>query len=761
MRSVLERAVLIAAIVVASWSPTRGQRAPAVTAFSYGGNLTDVVNAIAVDAQYNIYVVGRSNSRDLPGLEQGYQKIPRGTDAFVAKLTWDGRPQWATFLGGGDAGSNRFGVTPDDARAVAVDAQGNVYVGGSTASADFPVVNAYQRSKRATGLATDGFLAKLDPTGARLLFSTYLGGADNSSSVEHLAVAMTGDVIVGLKTAARQFEVTRDLSTPHTEASSGTGGVIVARFQPHGMPSWLVRTGFGVDSIHGINADAQMSVMLAATSSAIPCGAGVCSGAFLQRINAGGTAADLRATVPGAWSASLASFVDGSVVLAGTHSGSGLGPLNPWQATPDLADNGFATLVNSGGAVDVMTFLPGIADTVRLATNTTGRMHLLSDSRGSALGLLGAPPIEHPQGPVFLSSDRGDTWRWASRGLIGSGIVAIDHTRGYLYALIDSKLFRSIDDGRSWSLLRSFSEHLSSLATVVVDPLDPTIMYVADNMLVRLEQDGRHVVTLRESVAGAGGGFRLLGVDPIDGTLWARSGFGTVEISRDRGRTWNSRFDSRDSIRNIAFNPNRAGDVLIALGNGVLRSSDHGATWSMVTANIADLIHAEHVAIDPADARRIYVAARFPRRLLISPDAGTTWYESLQDLDVRSIAISNVPPFQVTLSATDPKTNESYLLVTGDGGVTWSRRATLPPSVLTHFRGDSYRLLAASGSSPRPFLTRIDRINARDFVRSAGMFLEQGDIGAIAAARDGESVVALTQGLLGFDTTIRIIKIDR
>lgn len=747
------RTVLIVAIVAASWASSHGQGPPAVSAFSYGGSLTEIVKAVAVDSQYNIYVVGRSDSRDLPGVEHGYQKIPRGTDAFVAKLTWDGRPQWATFLGGGDAGSNRFGVTPDEARAIAVDAQGNVYVGGSTASVDFPTVNAYQPAKRGTGVETDGFLAKLDPTG-RLLFSTYLGGAGGSSSVEHIAIGSTGEVVVGINTSSRQFEVTRDLTTTAT-GLTGNDGLVIGRFHSNGMPSWLVRTGLGNDHLRGITVDGQLSVTVTASSPGVPCGSGVCSGSYLQRINASGASADLRVSVPGGTSAGVAAFADGAVVVAGGHSGAGLTAVNPWQANADIADNGFAAVVG-GSAVDVMTFVPGVADHLRLATNPTGRMHLVFDSRGSSIGLLGTPPIEHPHGPVFTSGDRGDSWSWASPGLIGGAIVAVDHARKYLYAIIDSKVFRSSDEGRSWSHWFASPAVLSRLATVAVDPLDPTIMYLSDSGLWRLEQDGRRVVTVRDALPGAGGGFRMLGVDPVDGTLWGYSGLGTIEISRDRGTTWSVRRDFRDPIKAIAFNSHRAGDVLISAGSAAFRSTDYGVTWVHATANTGS-IEPESVAIDPADPRRLYAEDRsFRRRLLLSPDNGATWYETLHGFDIHSIAVSNVPPFQVTLSVTDQRTNDSYALVTGDGGTTWSRRGALPPSVVTHVRGDAYRLVAASGATARPFLTRIDRGSGGNFVRTAGMFLEQGEIGGIAAARDGESVVVLTQR---FD--VRVLKINR
>jgi len=74
---------------------------------------------------------------------------------------------YSTYLGGSDG---------DWAHAIAVDGEGCVYVAGYTVSDDFPLANPYQPVSGGWG---DAFVAKLDPTGSSLLYSTYLGGSDN------------------------------------------------------------------------------------------------------------------------------------------------------------------------------------------------------------------------------------------------------------------------------------------------------------------------------------------------------------------------------------------------------------------------------------------------------------------------------------------------------------------------------------------------------------------------------------------------------
>jgi hypothetical protein len=109
---------------------------PAGSALVYstylGGSGTEFGRGIAVDASGNAYVTGSTDSVNFPTTPGAFQPTLGGTyDAFVTKLHSTGAVLvYSTYLGGVDA---------DSGQGIALDANANAYVAGSTASKDFPI----------------------------------------------------------------------------------------------------------------------------------------------------------------------------------------------------------------------------------------------------------------------------------------------------------------------------------------------------------------------------------------------------------------------------------------------------------------------------------------------------------------------------------------------------------------------------------------------------------------------------------------------
>lgn len=104
------------------------------------------------------------------------------------------------------------GTNSDSISSVTTDPAGNVYVTGYTRSTDFPITNAKNPLCTLCSDAnqtSEGFLSKLDPTGQKLLYSTYLGGSTTGGGFgtfpSSIAIDKTGNIYVAGITSSSDF----------------------------------------------------------------------------------------------------------------------------------------------------------------------------------------------------------------------------------------------------------------------------------------------------------------------------------------------------------------------------------------------------------------------------------------------------------------------------------------------------------------------------------------------------------------------------
>ena len=159
------------------------------------GNTGDFISGIAIDSASNAYIVGYTNSKDFPVTAGAYSTVcgPNGQNcaaAHVTKLNPTGSAiLWSTYVGDakGDGSDALFFTGP-----IQLDGNGNVYIMGQVGTG-FPMVNPVEQT--ATGGDMQVLVAELDPTGAKLLFSTTIGSAGlNTANPAGLAVDPSGDI---------------------------------------------------------------------------------------------------------------------------------------------------------------------------------------------------------------------------------------------------------------------------------------------------------------------------------------------------------------------------------------------------------------------------------------------------------------------------------------------------------------------------------------------------------------------------------------
>ena len=148
-----------------------------------GGSFAEQGTGIVVDASGNAYVAVRTESTDFPTTAGAFQPTFGGSeDAAVTELNPSGSALvYSAYLGGSNS---------DVAYGIAVDASGDAYVAGITASANFPTTAGAFQTTRGGG-DFDAFVAKVSPnTPAGTNVSVSAG---NGVTVTFTAVASPGE----------------------------------------------------------------------------------------------------------------------------------------------------------------------------------------------------------------------------------------------------------------------------------------------------------------------------------------------------------------------------------------------------------------------------------------------------------------------------------------------------------------------------------------------------------------------------------------
>jgi uncharacterized protein (TIGR03437 family) len=282
-----------------------------IASFDFGGSsfeFPDAPMGAAVDPQGNLVIVGNTNSQDFPLVGPPISKATGGV--FIVKLDSQlTKIVFSTLLGWASAD------------ALTLDAQGNIYVTGSTGDSDFPVTPGAFQTTGPTIYTTPigeagpiyAFLSEISADGTSIIYSTFFGSpqtnCDGGSSCigvygytggNAIAVDQTGTVLIGGSTTANQLPVTPgtlgqqcDCEDTRNQAYEAAG--YLAKFAPGGKElSWAtyinpqVQGGnghFSSISIAAVAMDADGNVVFGGSG---PYGLVVTNGA-LQSTYPGGT----------------------------------------------------------------------------------------------------------------------------------------------------------------------------------------------------------------------------------------------------------------------------------------------------------------------------------------------------------------------------------------------------------------------------------------------------------------------------------------
>lgn len=158
------------------------------------------------DNQGNVFITGTTESEDFPITSNAYCQENKGNlDIFITKMNNDFTDVLAsTYIGGRDK---------DEARAIEIDNNGNIFICGISESSDFPVtMNAFQRQYHGGTESPYGsgdcFIVKLN-NDLEMVSSTFLGGSGHDFC-NGICINSEGNIIVTGSTSSSNFPVSED-----------------------------------------------------------------------------------------------------------------------------------------------------------------------------------------------------------------------------------------------------------------------------------------------------------------------------------------------------------------------------------------------------------------------------------------------------------------------------------------------------------------------------------------------------------------------
>ncbi len=386
---------------------------PLIYSTYLGGTNGATGDGIALDSAGNAYVTGTTYSTNFPTVNPLQPANGGGgnPDAFVSKFNPDGSALlYSTYLGG--SGS-------DYATGIAVDSAGNAYVAGYTTSSNFPTKNPLQTYIGGGSQGYDAFVAKLNPTGSALVYSTYLAGSGDDQAYG-IAADSAGNAYVVGTTGSINFPTLK----PFQPTLNGFYDAFITKINPTGS-AFVYSTYFGgsssetgygiaVDStgnayITGYTGSLDFPVLNAAQPTA-----GGAGDAFMAKFDSAGSALIYSTYLGGSssdYAQGIALDASGDAFVIGYTFSSDFPVVNPFQPSFAGDSQTFVAQLNAAGsALTYSSFLGGSTSLSEFSFADNYGHGIAVDVLGNAYVTGETNAINFPTVNALQPTNGGDYW---------------------------------------------------------------------------------------------------------------------------------------------------------------------------------------------------------------------------------------------------------------------------------------------------------------------------------------------------------------
>jgi len=291
---------------------------------------------------------------------------------------------------------------------------------------------------------------------------------------------------------------------------------------------------------------------------------------------------------------------------------------------------------------------------------------------------------------LYKSINQGDTWSLTQSVIFTDSFfkdVDIDpNNASVIYATSDN-IYKSIDAGVTWSV---FKIKQNSLLHFTIHPANSNILFYSNGSSLHKSSDAGKTWTIPLSVFN----LRVLIFDQLDSnTMYA--GFDNEGIYRslDSGATWNQWNDglTATTIKALGLDPVSSQTLFVATGTKtiVLKSINGGISWlannysrTFLNTRISD------ITFDPNNANNIYISDTWTG-INKTTDGGVTWKILNFDLPSvgtysKSMIFDNKNTGILYAHVISNSLNEESVYKSIDNGISWLKSSVGLPVKLTH-----------------------------------------------------------------------------
>lgn len=369
----------------------------------------------------------------------------------------------------------------------------------------------------------------------------------------------------------------------------------------------------------------------------------------------------------------------GSAYITGRASLFGF-PTTPgaFQTTANSGGAFVSKLDPSGRSLVYSTLLVGNGDSfaTAIAVDSAGNAHITGSTRAEDFPTVNALKTT---GNFFKSTDAAANWTNRNTGIIGdvAGIAVAPNAPNVIYAGAGNQFHRSTDGGETWTKLASQNlPAFGFITAMAVDPTNSLVVYLGTSSgnLHKTTDGGANwsqVTTLPLNFSGAFG----IVFDPgAPSTMYVGANNGVFK-STDSGATWtlqnNFGLGSPPHVRALAIDPTTPTTIYAGtFDNGLFKTTNGGASWNSMSTgmggNSPDNITV--VVIDPSNPATIYTGHGSSGGINKSSNGATSW-----------APVNNGVPLGFPINAMVATSSAVYagtfgggLIKTTNGGTSWT-----------------------------------------------------------------------------------------